>query len=105
MTKSARRCMLVELTVLVRRRCSKGLRLPCVCLAVRVEGLLGVCAVPILARCVGCQGGILVQLCFPRRGTIALDIIGEEVERRRVRIDALTLQRYLVTGHVIRGHG
>jgi len=80
MTECTRCSMLVELTVLVRRRCSKDLRLACVCLAVRVEGLLGVCAVPVLVRRVGCQGGILVQLCFPRRGTIALDIIGEEVE-------------------------
>ena len=45
-----------------------------------------------------------MQLCFPGWGTIALDIIGKEGGIRRVRIDILTLQRYLVTWHVIGSH-
>lgn len=105
MAKGARRGMLVELTILVRRSCSKGVWLACVRLAMCVKGLLGICAMPVLVCWIGCQGSVLMQLCFPRWGTIALDVIGKEVERRGVRIDALTLQRYLVTGHVIGRHG
>ena len=70
----------------------------------RSEGLLWKGPVPVLVRRVGCQSGILMQLCFPGGGTIALDIIGKEVGIRRVRIDILTLQRYLVTWHVIGSH-
>ena len=59
---------------------------------------------PVLVGGVWCQGSVLVQLCLPGRCTVTLDIIGKEVGIGWVRIDALTLQRYLVTWHVIGCH-
>lgn len=103
MAKGACWSMLIKLTILIRRRRPERLGLSSICL--RVEGLLGVCASPILIRGAGCQASILVQLCFPRWGAIALNIVGKEVGVRRVCVDVLTLQRHLVTGHVIGSHG
>jgi hypothetical protein len=78
------------------------LRLPSILLG--AEGLLGICAVPVLVGGVWCQGSVLVQMCLPGWGTVTLDIIGKEVGIGRVRIDVLTLQRDLVTWHVIGCH-
>lgn len=75
------------------------MRLSGVCLAGSIEWLLCIDAMmPILWG-----AGLVVQLGFPRRGAITVGR-REEILVGRVVVEIVTLDRWLLTWHVIRGH-